>query len=98
MCIKSDDIEIRPLQNKEEFIEEGLAMHHCVATYWGKRNSFILSVRKNGKRLATIEIDMHDFSVKQCRAVCNEVPADYDRIISILNNNKSVFLSKPAID
>ena len=91
VCITDGDIEIRPLQNRLEFIEEGKAMHHCVATYFEKRNSFILSVRQDGVRIATVELDIHDFSIQQCRAACNAVPERYDEICNILTQNKPLF-------
>ena len=91
VCITDGDIEIRPLQNRLEFIEEGKAMHHCVATYFEKRNSFILSVRQDGVRIATVELDIHDFSIQQCRAACNEKPQRYDEICEIINSHRYLF-------
>ncbi|MBQ7279957.1 MAG: PcfJ domain-containing protein, partial [Bacteroidales bacterium] len=67
------------------------AMHHCVATYFEKRNSFILSVRQDGVRIATVELDIHDFSIQQCRAACNEKPQRYDEICEIINSHRYLF-------
>ncbi len=92
VVIVSGDITITPLQNYKEFVAEGKAMHHCVETYWGRKESFILSAKCGKKRLATIELDRQDFHVKQCRAACNEVPERYDEIINILNQKKNVFI------
>lgn len=92
ICIIADGITIRPLQNFEEFYDEGKAMHHCVATYFSHTSSLILSARQGDRRLATIELDMKDFSIIQCRSRCNEKPEQYDQICSIINSNKSLFL------
>ncbi len=92
VVIVSGDITITPLQNYKEFVAEGKAMHHCVETYWGRKESFILSAKCGNKRLATIELDRQDFHIKQCRAACNEVPERYDEIINILNQKKNVFI------
>lgn len=91
VCIVSDDIEIKPLKSYEEFVDEGEKMHHCVATYFGRPGSLILSAKENGKRLATIELDANSFDVRQCRGVCNQVPEKYDFLIDLLNRNKKVF-------
>ena len=87
----ADDIEIKPLKSYEEFIDEGEKMHHCVATYFGRPGSLILSAREKGKRLATIELDTKNFNVVQCRGACNQVPEKYDFLIDLLNRNKRLF-------
>lgn len=91
ICIVVGDITIRPLQNFAEFFDEGKAMHHCVATYFGRAGSLILSARSGDKRLATIELDTKDFSVVQCRTVCNKKPERYDEICAILARHKQDF-------
>lgn len=92
VCIKQGDLEIRPLLDYGEYEEEGRAMHHCVATYWGRRNSLILSVRASGRRIATVEVDMRDMSIRQCRGVCNEKPARYEEICGVIEGNRGVFV------
>ena len=92
ICIAVDGITIKPLQNFEEFYDEGKAMHHCVATYFNRSTSLILSARQGDKRLATIELSTKDFSIVQCRSHCNEKPKQYDQICGIINDHKSLFL------
>ncbi len=92
VVIVAGDITIKPLQNYKEFVEEGEAMHHCVEMYWKHKNCLILSARSGENRLATIELDRKDFRIKQCRAVCNQVPERYDEICDILNAHKGDFL------
>ena len=48
------------LQTGKALRAEGAAMHHCVATYWkdvANGGSRIYSIRENGKRVATVELD-----------------------------------------
>lgn len=92
ICIVDGDITIRPLQNFAEFFDEGKAMHHCVATYFGREGSLILSARQGNKRLATIDLDTKKFNVQQCRAYCNEKPKQYDLLCSILAKHKQEFI------
>lgn len=93
MVIVDGDITITPLQGYEDYLTEGEIMHHCVETYWGKTQSFILKARgKNDEKLATIELDMKDFHIKQCRGVNNAKPVRYDEICGLLNAHRNDFL------
>lgn len=92
VVIKSNDLTIVPLQNYDDYLNEGDAMHHCVETYWGDWKSLILSVRSNGQRLATVELSVKDFKIQQCRAACNQQPERYDEICSVINSHQRDFL------
>lgn len=94
VVIVAGDIVIKPLQSYKDFCDEGDAMHHCVETYWMKKDSLILSARVNGERMATIELDKSDFHIVQCRAACNDVPKRYSEICDAINRNKRVFQRK----
>ena len=97
VVIIENGIRIAPLQNKLDFIFEGKAMKHCVATYFDKKDSLILSVRNEaGKRLATVELGMKSFDIRQCRAACNEKPERYDEICDIINRHKVDFFKAVA--
>lgn len=94
VVINENGMHISPLQCKEDFIEEGRAMHHCVATYFDK-SSLILSVRTdddNRLRLATVELDGKDFKIIQCRAKFNAIPQRYNDIVSLINRHRSDFV------
>lgn len=93
VVIVENDMRIAPLQTKLDFIDEGKAMNHCVATYFDKKNSLILSVRlaDSGKRLATVELSMKDFSIKQCRANSNKQPERYAEICNVINAHRGDF-------
>ena len=68
-------------------------MHHCVYAmgyydYNKKPNCLILSAKDSeGKRLATIEYNMKDLTIVQCRAACNQVPERDEEIRGLINSN-----------
>lgn len=98
VVIVENDMRIAPLQNKLEFIDEGKVMKHCVARYWNEKKSLILSVRvaDSGKRLATVELSMKDFSIVQCKGKCNEQPERYNEILTVLKNHRTDFAKAVA--
>lgn len=77
LCFVGGDIKIEPLKSIAEFVDEGKAMHNCVGTeaqhYWD-RKCLIMSARCGEERLATIEISLEDFRIKQCYGPCNMKP------------------------
>ncbi len=88
----SGDIQIQPLKSVEEFVEEGLAMHHCVYAmgyYDGKRrpDSLIMSAKdKEGNRLETIEVNTKSWKVIQSRGVCNQNSPHHEDIVKLVTN------------
>lgn len=73
------------LDTPRALIEEGVHMHHCVATHIDqvmKRMSFIYSVQKNGERLSTLELEKVDYNlvpfgtlrIGQHCGPCNSIP------------------------
>ena len=88
------DITIKALQSIAEFREEAEAMHHCVYAnaYYKKKDSLIMSAKdKSGNRLATIEYDLKQKSILQCRAAYNEQPKRYNEIMSLVQSHTKVF-------
>ena len=91
--LQSTNLDIRPLQSIDEFKQEGDAMHHCVYAmgyydYNKKPNCLILSAKDGeGKRLATIEYNMKNLTIVQCRAACNQVPERDAEIRGLINSN-----------
>ncbi len=82
-------IQIIPLQSIEDFKHEGDTLHHCVYTneYFKKANCLILSARINESIIETIEVDIKQMKIIQCRGERN-VPSEYhDRIIKLVNKN-----------
>ena len=89
--VKSRKFNITVLPNVKAFFEEGQAMHHCVYSnrYYEKENTLILSCRdKQDNRLATIEIGLPKCEIRQIRAKCNHVPAQYDSIVRVLTRQR----------
>lgn len=89
MSIKDKLINVVTLQTIDEFKEEGKELNHCVYTneYFKKVNCLILSARIDDKRLATIEINLKQMKIIQCRGYNNTVPEHYERIQRLVNRN-----------
>lgn len=82
-------IMIRVLSSVHEVMEEGDALHHCVYTnnYYKETGSLLLSASLNGKRLETIEVDLKQRKVIQCRGRYNKNTEYHNIIISLVNKN-----------
>ena len=92
LIIAGEAIEIRALQTVQEFMEEGAAMSHCVFAngYYDMSkhpNSLIMSAKKDGERLETIEVDLKDYIVVQSRGKCNQLTPYHDTILELVNGN-----------
>ena len=88
LCFTNDHITIRPLRSPLEYIEEGKAMHHCVALYKDRYNSLILSARDaDEKRLATIEVDLTSYRIVQIRGLQNAATPHHEEIAILLTKN-----------
>ena len=84
LCFSNDQLIIRPLRSPVEYIQEGIAMHHCVASYRERYNSLILSARNHqDERIATIEVSLHDYKIIQIRGKHNQA-TEYDQDIAVL--------------
>ena len=93
VVIEENGMRIAPLQTKEEFVEEGRKMKHCVATYFDRKGCLILGVRTTeGKRLATVELSERDFSITQCRCQCNNQPERFNEICAVINSHRMDFI------
>jgi hypothetical protein len=65
---------IEELTTTSQLLEEGRALHHCVATYDLRclaGECAILSLRKDGKPCLTIEFDLSDRQIVQAKGACN---------------------------
>lgn len=98
LTLTAPNLSIRPLQNVEEFKDEGKHMHHCVYKmyYWDYHahpTSLILSAKDDaGKRLATIEYNIETNTIVQCRAALNGVPERDKEIRQLITDNKAQFV------
>ena len=75
------------LTHSSQLAEETRMMHHCVVTY-GRAclagDCVIVSVRRNGERILTIEIDPGTSRIRQIKGKCNrEAQAEETHIVSL---------------
>lgn len=97
LSIKGAGIVVTAITDVADLVEEGKAMHHCVATYYDEEDSLILSVRDEaGARLATVEWSLSEGRVVQCRGDHNSRPDRYDDIVSLITSNKNRIVSITA--
>lgn len=87
---------IKPLTTIKEFVQEGRMMCHCVFTnkYYKKDKSLILHALVNGASIATIEINLENLQVIQCRGMYNSVPPLQKRILSLIEANKGKIVKR----
>ena len=64
-------------------------MHHCVFScgYYKKDGVLVLTARKAGVRLETIELDTNRWRILQCRGRFNKESADHKAIVSLMERN-----------
>lgn len=93
VVVKVDDIELRPLQSIREFYEEGKELSHCVFVnkYYSQKNSLILSAKVKGQRTETVEINMLNWKIIQCRAKHNGRSKYHDAIVKVVEDNMNAF-------
>jgi hypothetical protein len=89
--------EFIPIANYEDLIEEGKKQRHCVACYASsivQHRCYIYSLKKNGKRNTTIELQRREgmLEVVQARTACNGKPENsaFRIIDEWLEQNKNV--------
>lgn len=92
LIIAGQGIEIRTLESVREFMEEGAEMHHCVFAngyYDVKKNPdcLIMSAKKDGERVETIEVDLSEYRVVQSRGKYNQNTKYHDTILKLMNDN-----------
>ncbi|MBA2541991.1 MAG: PcfJ domain-containing protein [Deltaproteobacteria bacterium] len=76
---------IRELTSDTELIDEGRAMHHCVASYaylCAQGNAAIFSVTANGARKVTLQLHPHNRRIVQARGAANR-PCDREELDQI---------------
>ena len=89
LIITDGTVTIQPLKSIEEFRAEGKMMHHCVFDmgYYKKPDCLILSAQVNGKHMETIELNLKNFSIVQCRGFENDPSAYHNEIVQLMNKN-----------
>jgi len=89
ICFTDGTIQVRVLESVQEYLEEGVSMHHCVFSneYYLKEDSLILSATIEGKRIETIEVSLDTLQVVQSRGVCNKNTEYHEQIVNLVNAN-----------
>lgn len=89
---QKNGISISPLYSVSAFYAEAKIMHHCVwsCSYYNHRNCLILSARKEGKVLETIEVNLKTYKIVQSRGVCNKNSDYHNQIVDLVNKNMNL--------
>lgn len=82
-------INVVVLKSVQEFKEEGEILEHCVFQneYFKDESSLILSARKDGERIETIEVSLDELRILQSRGYLNEPTEFHERIINLVRKN-----------
>lgn len=91
MCITSNGFTIKALLTRNDFDDEWKALNHCIRTYYGKLDTLLLSISVNDKKTETAEINLNDYSIRQCRGANNQPSKYHDKIVQLLNAQMKVF-------
>ncbi len=89
-------IHVRVLKSVNEFLEEGNEMHHCLFTnaYYKRKDSLILSARKDEERLETVEVSLSKMDIVQCRGPRNQNTQYHESIVNLVKDNINVIKSR----
>lgn len=92
MDIQNDNIQVIVLPSVKAFMDEGDHLGHCVYScgYYKKETSLILSARdkqKIGKRWETIEVDLTNFTIRQCYGYGDKFTKHHNEITDLVKAN-----------
>lgn len=96
LYFKTKHIEIVPLKSVKEFLEEGEKMNHCLFTnrYYEKEDRLILSARKQGEPIETIEVDLNNLKIVQARGLNNKPSKHHKTIVGTIEANMNKIATK----
>lgn len=96
MTFSNGNIEIKSLNSIDDYFDEGKALHHCVFEneYYLKETTLILSAQKNNKRIATIELQLENLEIIQCRGNLNKQSNYYEEIKALIHQNQQIIKEK----
>lgn len=88
MVLTDGLIECRVLRDVQAFADEALAMDHCVfrCKYFNKPYSLILSARIDDQRVETVEVDLSNYTIKQCYGKHDQFTMHHKRIVDLVNS------------
>lgn len=99
LLITDGNINVIPLKSLEDFKNEGDTLHHCVFTneYFDRKDSLILSARKDDEIIETVEVNLKKFNVTQSRAAYNKISKYHEDILSLVKSNMNIIKQKAAL-
>lgn len=81
----------KPLLTADDFQAEADCMNHCIRSYYGKKDTLLLSIMRSGEKVETAEIDLAHGEVIQCRGKNNHPTEHHDTIVFMLKQYMRVF-------
>ena len=95
VVIKKGDIEISPLQNVQDFFEQGKELHQCVygSQYYLRPEIICLCVRVAGVRTETVEVFLKERKIGQCRGNHNQNSPRHDEILALATKSMNKFIN-----
>ena len=95
VVVTKGDIEIKPLQDVQDFYEQGKELHQCVygAKYYDKPDIICLCVRVGGVRTETVEVFLKDRRIGQCRGIHNQNSKRHDEILALATKTMNKFIN-----
>lgn len=88
---KENDFVVKVMDSVQQFVDEGDLLKHCVYVneYFKRKDSLILSARKQDEVLETIELDLKEMKVIQSRGKYNQPSPYNNEFIRIVEKNLS---------
>lgn len=92
----NEELRLESLDSIEAYYEESERMHNCLETagYFLKPDSIILSVKKEGKSVADVELSLNNFEILQCLGPCNKQTPFYRKIKALITSNLPLIKSR----
>lgn len=99
IVVRKGDIEISPLQNVQDFYEQGMVLKQCVygSGYYEHTNSILLCARIAGVRTETVEVFLKERRIGQCRGYQNQESKRHAEILSLAQKNLNKFINAVPI-
>lgn len=92
----NNEIRLESLDSIEAYHEEAERMHNCIERggYFMNPDSLILSVKKDGKSVADVELSLKNFEILQCLGPCNNPTPYYHNIKALIEINIPLIKSR----
>lgn len=89
ITFSDEEINIEVLDSIQAYFDEGTRLHHCVHTnkYFLKEDTIILSAKKDGVSIETIEVSLENFNIIQSSGLLNQNSEYHDKIIELVSSN-----------